>query len=81
MMSELVNSTYIKFGFGEVTHTLMSAGLLDRLRLWVHPFMIGRGGPADLLYRDTPTTGFELDRATALESGIVVLDYRIRRES
>lgn len=80
-LKEESDGDIVQFGFGEVTHTLMSAGLLDRLRLWVHPFMIGRGGPADLLYRDTPTTGFELDQATALESGIVVLDYRIRRDT
>lgn len=71
----------VQFGFGQVTHTLMAAGLLDRLRLWVHPFFIGRGGPADLLYRDASITLFDLDQATTLESGIVVLDYRIRRDA
>ncbi len=70
----------VQFGFGQVTHRLMAAGLLDRLRLWIHPFIIGRGGPADLLYRATPATAFDLDRATTLESGIVVLDYHIRHD-
>ncbi len=70
----------VQFGVGQVTHALMAAGLLDRLRLWLHPFFIGRGGPDDLLYRDTLATQFDLEQATALESGIVVLDYRIRRD-
>lgn len=70
----------VQFGFGQVTHTLMAAGLVDRLRLWVHPFIIGQSGPAGLLYRETPATGFDLDHAATLESGIVVLDYRVRRD-
>jgi dihydrofolate reductase len=68
----------VQFGFGQVSHTLMKAGLLDRLRLWVHPFFIGSGGPRDLLYRDTPVTAFNLVDAITLESGVVILDYRIR---
>ena len=71
----------VQFGVGQVTHTLMAAGLLDRLRLWVHPFFVGRGGPEGLLYRAIPTTLFDLDQVTTLDSGIVVLDYRIRRDS
>lgn len=68
----------VQFGFGEVSHTLMAAGLLDRLRLWVHPFVIGHGGAQDLLYRDAPVTEFNLVATTALTSGIVILDYRLR---
>lgn len=68
----------IQFGFGEVTHALMAAGLLDRLRLWMHPFVIGTGGPSDLLYRNGPLTQFALEDVTALDTGIVVLDYRVR---
>lgn len=68
----------VQFGFGEVSHALLAAGLLDRLRLWVHPFVIGHGGPSELLYRDAPLTEFGLEAVTTLESGIVVLDYRVR---
>ena len=68
----------VQFGFGQVSHALMAAGLLDRLRLWVHPFFIGHGGAQDLLYRDAPVTEFDLVDTTALTSGIVILDYRLR---
>ena len=68
----------VQYGFGQVSHALMAAGLLDRLRLWVHPFVIGRGGPQGLLYRDAPVTEFELVDVSRLESGIVILDYRLR---
>ena len=39
------------FGFGPVTDLLLEHGLLDELRLWVHPFLIGSGEPSDLLSR------------------------------
>ena len=71
----------LQFGFGEVTHAMMAAGLLDRLRLWVHPLVLGRGGPEGLLFRQAPLTRFELAHHTALSSGIVVLDYRVGRDA
>jgi len=69
----------VQYGFGEVSHALMAAGLLDRLRLWVHPFVLGRGGPEGLLFRAAPVTEFDLTDAITLASGIVILDYRVRR--
>jgi riboflavin biosynthesis pyrimidine reductase len=67
----------VQFGFGEVTRNLLAAGLLDRLRLWVHPVLIGRGGPEGLLYGEVPTTRFTLDKAIPPGSGIVILEYHI----
>jgi dihydrofolate reductase len=66
----------VQYGFGPTTHELMAAGLVDELRLWVHPFFVGRGGPADLLYRDGALTRLELTDSVPLKSGIVVLSYR-----
>lgn len=77
-LKEESDGDIVQFGFGQVSHTLMAAGLLDRLRLWVHPFILGRGEPQDLLYRAAPVTEFELANAVTLESGIVILDYRVR---
>jgi dihydrofolate reductase len=65
----------VQYGFGRLSHTMLRHGLLDELRLWVYPFVIGSGGPQDLLYRDSPLTRFRLVDATPLESGIVVLAY------
>ncbi len=28
----------VQYGFGQLSYTLMRHGLLDELRLWVHPF-------------------------------------------
>jgi dihydrofolate reductase len=65
----------VQYGFGAVTRALLDAGLLDELRLWVHPFMIGRGDTGDLLFRDGTAAQFELADVTRLASGIVILTY------
>jgi dihydrofolate reductase len=75
-LKEEPGADIVHYGFGHLAHALMAAGLLDELRLWVHPFFVGRGGPEDLIYRDAPLTRFELADTVALNSGIVVLTYR-----
>jgi dihydrofolate reductase len=65
----------VQYGFGHLAHRLLAAGLIDELRLWVHPFVIGRGGAEALLYRDTTTTSLKLADTTALGSGIAILTY------
>jgi dihydrofolate reductase len=65
----------VQYGIGPVTDALLERGLLDELRVWVHPFMVGRGGASDLLFRDGRAAQFDLADAEALTSGIVVLTY------
>lgn len=65
----------VQYGFGHLAHQLMAAGLIDELRLWVHPYFVGRGGPEALLYRDTATTSLSLAATTALDNGIAILTY------
>ncbi|WP_084964292.1 dihydrofolate reductase family protein [Thermoactinospora rubra] len=66
----------VQYGFGELSHTLLQHGLVDELRLWVHPFLVGKGDP---LLRDGSTAAFALADSTVLTSGIVVLTYQPRR--
>jgi dihydrofolate reductase len=65
----------VQYGFGQLSFTLMDHGLLDELRLWVHPLFVGSAQPEDLLYRDCPTATFELVDARALKNGIAILTY------
>ena len=44
-LKEQPGADIVQYGFGRLAHELMGAGLLDELRLWVHPFFIGRGTP------------------------------------
>ena len=66
----------MQYGFGQLAHALMAAGLLDELRLWVHPFFLGTGTTSDLLYQAGSSGSFELTDSTTLKSGAVILSYR-----
>jgi len=68
----------VQYGVGRLTHTLLDHGLLDELRLWVHPLLVRSGGPGDLLYRDGTLTQLALDDVTRLDNGIVILSYQVR---
>lgn len=67
----------VQYGFGPVTTLLLEHGLLDELRLWVHPLFVGTGTADDLLFPKALTTQFELADATTLADGIAILSYRI----
>jgi dihydrofolate reductase len=66
----------VQYGFGVLSRLLLEHGLLDELRLWVHPLIVGTGGPGDLLFGAAPATGFELTDTTTLSNGIVILSYK-----
>jgi dihydrofolate reductase len=55
---------------------LLDAGLIDELRLTLHPVVLGDGVP--LFGRVTREQRFQLASATPLESGLVRLIYRVR---
>jgi dihydrofolate reductase len=67
----------VQYGFGDVTRLLLEHGLLDELRLWVHPLILGTGSPSDLLFGAAPAVAFHLNDATTLSDGVVLLSYRI----
>ena len=66
----------VQYGFGSVSHALMAAGLVDELRLWVHPFFVGTGTAGDLIHRAGSAGRFDLVDSTRLDTGIVILTYR-----
>jgi dihydrofolate reductase len=70
----------VQYGFGAVTRLLLERGLLDELRLWVHPLILGRGEPGDLLFGATSATGFRLIDTTPLSNGIVILGYETEKQ-
>jgi dihydrofolate reductase len=65
----------VQYGFGAVTRLLLERGLLDELRVWFNPLILGRGEPGDLLFGAVPATSFRLVDTTALSNGIVILAY------
>ena len=75
-LKEQPGAEIVQYGFGPLSHALMAAGLLDELRLWIHPFFVGSGTAADLLHRSGSSGTFDLVDSTTLPGGIVILTYR-----
>jgi dihydrofolate reductase len=61
----------VVFGHGQLSHTLLEHGLLDRLRFAVHPVVVGNA-----LNSKTPVS---LVGTHARRSGVVVLNYTVDR--
>jgi dihydrofolate reductase len=66
----------VQYGFGSVSYALLEAGLLDELRLWIHPLFVGRARTDDLLFRPSVTAAMELTDTLTLNTGTVILTYR-----
>jgi dihydrofolate reductase len=76
-MKDQPGQDIVQYGFGRLSYALLEHGLLDELRLWVHPLFVGRATPDDLLFRPTSTAQLELAGTLALNTGIVILTYRV----
>ena len=60
-----------------MAYALLEHGLLDELRLWVHPLFVGRATADDLIFRPAATAQLELTETPALNTGTVILTYRV----
>jgi dihydrofolate reductase len=76
-LKEQPGQDIVQYGFGGVSRMLMEHGLLDELRLWIHPLFVGQGTSDDLLFPKGPPTQFELVDATILTGGMAILNYRV----
>ena len=80
-IKELPGRDILMFGFGPVAQTLLQRYLLDEIRLWVHPVLVGAGSPSDLLFREGNASRLKLVETKTLASGIVILSYQPAAES
>jgi riboflavin biosynthesis pyrimidine reductase len=67
----------VQYGFGQLSYALLEHGLLDELRLWVHPLFVGRATADDLIFRPAATAQLELTESLALNTGTVILTYGV----
>lgn len=67
----------VQYGFGPLAHTLLDNGLIDEIRLWIHPFFFGKAGPKDLLFRPGGLTKLRHTDTTTLKSGILIVSYGV----
>lgn len=78
LVGDLKNSPgqdIVQYGFGPVTAALLDAGLLDEVRLWVHPLFVGAVDQTSLIASHTAQRALDLTDVTRFESGVVVLTY------
>ena len=66
----------VQYGYGPVTGTLIEHGLLDELRLWLHPILVGKGAVDDLLIGPRAMATLKLADLKRYESGLLVLTYQ-----
>ena len=66
----------VQYGLGEVSFILLEHGLVDEIRLWIHPIVLGKRGPQAPHFANCPPAQLELVSARTLPNGIVVVDYR-----
>jgi len=65
----------LQYGFGDVTRLLLDHGLLDELRVWLHPVLSGNAAPDQLLYRETAQKTFTLNSTEVHDTGMIILSY------
>lgn len=63
----------VLYGFGPLGQALLEHGLLDELRVWVHPRFVGTG---TLMHRPGATSRLEHVATRPLPTGVVELTYR-----
>jgi dihydrofolate reductase len=67
-------------GYGPVAKTLLGAGLLDELHLWVHPVLAGAGAAEDLLLHAGLNVVLQPAGQHTFKNGVIVLSYHARNE-
>jgi dihydrofolate reductase len=66
----------LMYGHGPLGQTLLDNGLLDELRLWIHPVVVGRG---TLLFRTGAQARLRLVDTERRANGVVVVTYEPER--
>jgi dihydrofolate reductase len=65
----------LQYGFGPLSFTLIDNGLIDEIRLWIHPIILGSEGPKNPHFFSCPPTRFRLVANRTLPNGIAILTY------
>ena len=63
----------LQYGVGELTQTMLQAGLIDEFRILVHPFTSGEG---PRIFEQMGVTTLKLLNTRTFSSGVVALHYQ-----
>jgi dihydrofolate reductase len=64
----------LQYGFGSFTTTLIKAGLLDEVRFWIHPVLVG--GPSVTSTLSDVAATFTLVDTKVMKNGVIIASYR-----
>ena len=62
------------FGSGELVRSLVGHELIDELRLWIFPLLLGKG--KRLFDREAGAAGLKLQEAKSFGTGVVLQHYQ-----
>jgi dihydrofolate reductase len=68
----------VQYGLGPVSLTLIEKGLVDEIRLWIHPIILGSEGPKSPHFLSWPPTRLPLVSIKKLPNGIAILTYVLK---
>ena len=80
-LKEQTGKDIVQYGLGQVSFTLLEHGLVDEVRLWVHPIILGKKGPQSPHFLNCPPAQFDLMSSRALPNGIVIMNYKCKHEA
>lgn len=75
-LKEQPGQDILQYGYGPVTRLLIEHGLLDELRLWIHPVIAGAADPDGMLTREGFAATMELADTKVLSTGVIIATYR-----
>ncbi|MET7426497.1 dihydrofolate reductase family protein [Dactylosporangium sp. NPDC005555] len=73
-LKEQDGGSIVQYGYGAVTAQLVTAGLVDEVKFWIHPVIVGAAGFSSVL-SDVKAT-FELIDTRVFTNGVIVATYR-----
>jgi dihydrofolate reductase len=74
-LKELHGKEILIAGSAKLVRSLMQAGLLDELKLLVHPHIMGKG---KRFFMDEMHSELQLVKNKMLDKGVVLLEYRVK---
>lgn len=75
-LKEQPGQNILQYGFGSVTRLLLENGLLDELRIWLHPVLSGQATTDQLLHRDGAQYRFTHVNTETHSTGLIILTYQ-----